>query len=174
MNEIFYIALFSNQDAPSTCNAPLSLCLKSNISESQTYPLRRRREPYVPSSAEYTTVVGLKGPSPLLLKTPTFTSKGAKGRTLSFLNTYLQASGEASTVSIQMAVPYGRKATTYPKPLPFCSSSGTVWEGRQAVREKCRRHSPLTQKLKWFHPPAQNTAIDILLHLSYFWLCQDS
>lgn len=40
MNEIFYIALFSNQDAPSTggYNAPLSLCLKSNLSESQTYP----------------------------------------------------------------------------------------------------------------------------------------
>lgn len=47
---------------------------------------------------------------------------------LSFLKTYLGVSGEVTTVWIHVVVPEGRKATTYPNPSPFCSSSGTGWD----------------------------------------------
>lgn len=48
---------------------------------------------------------------------------------LSFLKTYLGVSGDVTTVWIQLVTPRGRKATTYPKPSPFCSSSGTGCKG---------------------------------------------
>lgn len=41
----------------------------------------------LPSSAEYTTAIELKGPSPRLLYAPTLTSKGEKGGMVSFRKT---------------------------------------------------------------------------------------
>lgn len=49
---------------------------------------------------------------------------------LSFLKTYLGESGDVTTVWIQLVTPTGRKATTYPNPSPFCSSSGTGYKGK--------------------------------------------
>ena len=72
--------------------------------------------------------MGLKAPSPLLLYAPTFTSNGEKGGIVSLRKTYRASPGVEMTARVQVAVPAGRKAMMYPKPSPFCSSSGTGWE----------------------------------------------
>lgn len=81
-----------------------------------------------PPSAEWMMTTLLKGPSPLLLYTPTFTSNGVRGGKVSSLYLYVVESAEVTIFSFQPLVPLARNATIYPKPSPFWNSSDTGWK----------------------------------------------
>ena len=125
-----------------------------------------------PPSAEWMMTTLLNGPSPLLLYTPTFTSKGVSGGNVSSLYLYVVESAEVTIFSFQPLVPLARNATIYPKPSPFWNSSETGWKHR---RERSNHGVSFTEikcalAFQHFSSVTEGALFANLPHLnSFFW-----